>query len=309
MDWWNSLTDLQRLLASIAAPATLFMVLQFILMLFGFVHGGDADSTDGSDHGDMNLHDGASHGGMDGHAHDIFSSHGHDAPDGHAHDIFSGHGHDAADGHAHDIFSGHGHDAPDGHAHDIISDHDHSGLDSHTHDGVHGSSHEDAHHAEDGNDKTAALRLFTLRGIIAFLSVGGWMGVAAIDWKLPDILAVVLAIAAGWLALWFVAWIIRVFLRMQQSGNVRMENAVGRDGEVYLTIPENGHGKVNVIVQDRLCEMDAVTKAGRAIKTGEKITVLAIASEGVLLVAPKASQEQKALPEQKNPPEQEKLSG
>ncbi len=278
MDWWNSLSDLQRLLASIAAPATFFMVLQFILMLFGFVQGGEADSADGAEQGDMDLHDGV-HGSLDGH----------DLADGHAHDIFSGHGYDLADGHAHDIFSGH--------------DHDGSLADGHTHDCIHDSDHDDIHHTQGGHEKGDALRLLTLRGIIAFLSVGGWMGVAAIDWNLPDILAIVLALAAGSLALWFVAWIIRAFVRMQQSGNVRMENAVGKEGQVYLTIPENGRGKVNVIVQDRLSEMDAVTKAGRAIKTGEKITVLGIASDGVLLVAPKET------PEQENPPEREKISG
>jgi len=312
MDWWNSLTNLQRLLASIAAPATLFMVLQFILMLLGFAHGGEADSADSADHGDINLHDGV-HEGLDGHdladghSHDIFSGHSHDLAEGHGHDIFSGHSHDLADGHSHDIFSGHSHDLADGHDHDIIGGHDHDSLgdhaDVHSDDIAHDSTHEHPHYGENGHDKGDAMRLFTLRGIIAFLSVGGWMGVAAIDWKLPDILAVILALAAGWLALWFVAWIIRAFVRMQQSGNVRMENAVGKDGEVYLTVPENGHGKVNVIVQDRLCEMEAVTKAGRAIKTGEKITVLGIASEGVLLVAPKTS------PEQKNPPEREKITG
>jgi len=292
MDWWNSLTDLQRLLASIAAPATLFMVLQFVLMLFGFVHGGEADSADSADPGDTGLHDGL-HEGLGGH----------DIADGHSHDIFSGHSHDLADGHSHDIFSGHGHDLADGHSHDIFGGHEQEGFDDHTgghiHESAHGGANENAHHADNGHDKGEAMRLFTLRGIIAFLSVGGWMGVAAIDWKLPDILAVILALAAGWLALWFVAWIIRAFVRMQQSGNIRMENAVGRDGKVYLTIPENGRGKVNVIVQDRLCEMEAMTKAGRTIKTGEKITVLGVASEGVLLVAPKS-------PEQESSPEREK---
>lgn len=279
MNWWNSLTDLQRLMASIAAPATLFMVLQFILTLLGFVHGGDVDSAD---HGDADLQDGL-HEGLDGH----------DLADGHSHDIFSGHGHDLADGHDHSIFDGHGHDLADGHDHDIF------GAQAHSHDSAHG---ETADHSKDGHDSGDAMRLFTLRGIIAFLAVGGWMGVAAIDWKLPDILAVILGIAAGWLALWFVAWIIHAFVKMQQSGNIRVENAVGKDGDVYLTIPENGRGKVNVIVQDRLCEMDAVTKAGRAIKTGEKITVVGVTPEGALVVAPKAPQVQKDLPEREKIP-------
>ncbi|MBP7174605.1 MAG: hypothetical protein KBA53_00110 [Thermoclostridium sp.] len=271
MEWWNSLTDLQRVLASIAAPATLFMVLQFALMLFGFIQVGEADSPDGADHGDLNLHD-----GMDGH----------DIADGHVHDVFSGEGHDIADSHVHEVFSGDSHDMTDVH-----QDIDHDTVHGVAHGIEHGHAH--GHHTEHSHDKGDALRLFTVRGIVAFLSVGGWMGVVAIDWNFPGILAVILAVAVGWLALWFVAWIIRAFVRMQQSGNVRMENAVGKEGDVYLTIPVNGHGKVNVIVQDRLCEMDAVSKADRPIKTGEKITVLAIASEGVLLVAPKEASQQK----------------
>ncbi|NLO38035.1 MAG: FxsA family protein [Ruminiclostridium sp.] len=319
MEWWNSLTDLQRVLASIAAPATLFMVLQFILMLFGFIHVGDADTADGADHGDLNVHDGMdAHDIADGHAHDIFSGGGHDIADGHVHEIFSGDGHDIADGHVHEIFSGDGHDIADGHVHDIFSGDGHDMADGHpesfdqdTAHGIehdHAHSHAQGHHDDHSHDKGDALRLFTVRGIVAFLSVGGWMGVVAVDWNLPGILAVILAFAVGWLALWFVAWIIRAFVRMQQSGNVKMENAVGKDGDVYLTIPVNGRGKVNVIVQDRLCEMDAVSKADRAIKTGEKITVLAVASEGVLLVIPRESAEQKETAEQKESSEQKELT-
>jgi len=131
------------------------------------------------------------------------------------------------------------------------------------------------------------IRLFTLRSVTAFFAVGGWMGVAAIDWNLSDFMAVVLAIIAGSLALYFVAWVVYTFLRMQQSGNIRYENAVGKEGEVYLTIPPNGRGKVNVIVQERLCEIEAVSNANRPIRTGEKIVVVDIAEDGVLVVEPK----------------------
>lgn len=257
MNWWNSLTDLQRILASIAAPATLFMVLQFILLLFGFIHDGDVDSVDGADDGDLG-----------GHEHSLFC--GHDAPDGH--DFLDGAG--IAD---HDALGGH--DIAD--THDFIGDHDAA------------DSHEHGDHGHGAGDKADTLRLFTLRGIVAFLSIGGWAGVVAIDLRLPDILAIILALATGWLALWSVAWVIRAFVRMQSSGNIKKENAVGLEGDVYLTIPVNGRGKVNVIVQERLCEMDAVSKADRPIKTGEKIKVIGITKEGDLLVEPKPATDQK----------------
>lgn len=227
MSWWNDLSELQRIFATVAIPTTLVMIIQFILFLFGFSHGesgGDGTGGFSEPHVELNLHDGASH--------EIFGT--------------------GSDGIA----------------------------EAHSHDGG---------HSGDGNDKVDALRLFSLRGIIAFFSIGGWMGVAAIGWKIPVSGVFALAIGAGLLAMYFVAWSIRLALRLQQSGNIVLENAVGKIGEVYIPVPAyiGGVGKVNVIVQDRLCEFEAVTKAERQIKTGESVTVMGITREGVLLVAPR----------------------
>ena len=49
MNWWNELTGLQQILASVAIPATLVMMIQFILLLFGFT----GDSGDSADVGDI----------------------------------------------------------------------------------------------------------------------------------------------------------------------------------------------------------------------------------------------------------------
>lgn len=247
MNWWNELTGLQQVLASIAIPATLVMIVQFILLLFGFIgdSGGDGvdagDVPDGAEMGDMA--DGVDAGDIDGGAEGydfIDSTDGGDIPE---------HGDFDADG---------GADYPE--------------------------------HPADGDSHGAnALKLFTLRGIIGFFSIGGWVGIAAISWGIPAPGALALAFVAGYLALYFVAWSIRAALRLQHSGNIDYSNAIGNNGEVYLPIPpaKSGVGKVNVIVQERLCELSAVTDAERTLKTGEKITVMGIEKEGVLLVVPK----------------------
>ncbi|NLM10125.1 MAG: hypothetical protein GX213_04985 [Clostridiaceae bacterium] len=225
MNWWNELTQLQKIFASIAIPTTAIMFIQFILQLFGLANGEGADGVDAAD------------------VDTVSDFHG---------------------------------DFPDGLA-EVESD---GAFDD--------GAFDDGFEVEEG---LGGMRLFTLRSVIAFFAVGGWMGVAAIDWNLSDFMAIVLAIVAGSLALYFVAWIIYTFLRMQQSGNIRYENAVGKGGEVYLSIPPDGRGKVNVIVQDRLCEIDAISKENRIIKTGEKIIVVDITEEGVLIVEPKTLSE------------------
>ena len=57
---------------------------------------------------------------------------------------------------------------------------------------------------------------------------------------------------------------------------------------MYIPIPplKSGVGKVNIVIQDRLSEVNAVTDAERTIKTGEKITVINVEPGGVLLVVP-----------------------
>jgi hypothetical protein len=247
MDWWNELTGLQQILATIAIPATLVMIVQFILLLFGFIGEGGADGADvGYVSGDADIGDIADNvdiGDMDGDIDDFDFS-------------------DSTDGA----------DIPEHGDFDTDIEPDHS-----------------AHVAEKDAHGSDALKLFTLRGIIGFLSIGGWFGVAAISWGLPVPAALALAFVAGYLALYFVAWSIRAALRLQHSGNLNIANAIGNIGEVYIPIPpsKSGVGKVNVIVQERLCEFGAVTNAERTLKTGEKVTVMGIEKDGVLLVAPK----------------------
>jgi membrane protein implicated in regulation of membrane protease activity len=190
-----------------------------------------------------------------------------------------GEGADGVDAHADLHIHDGGHDVCDGH--DILHGHSHD-LTDHVHDGS-------DHHNGDGQENINGLRLLTLRGIIAFLSIGGWMGVSAISWGMPVPAVFILAFCAGSLALYFVAWTLRAALRLQQSGNVVSENAIGIEGKVYLPIPsaKGGKGKVSVIVQERFCEFDAVTKTERVLKTGESIIVTGVEPGGELIVEPK----------------------
>ncbi len=230
MDWWNELTGLQQVFAYIAIPATMIMVFQFVMSLFGFVQGEGADGID-------DVED--------------FADSDADA------DFDDGITDDIADDQPHDIYDNHPVDASKDHTDNV-----------------------------DG--KADSLKLFTLRGIIGFLSIGGWMGVAAIGWGIPIPGAVLLALLAGWAALYFVAWSLRAVMRLQQSGNIALDNAIGTTGEVYIPIPpiKSGFGKISIIIQDRLSEVNAVTDAERTLKTGEKVTVMNVESEGVLLVVP-----------------------
>ena len=71
---------------------------------------------------------------------------------------------------------------------------------------------------------------------------------------------------------------------MQADGTIQLDNAVGQEGSVYLTIPEGGSGQVRVTVQGALKIFDAVSESGGEIPTGENIKVTKVISGSTLVV-------------------------
>ncbi len=130
------------------------------------------------------------------------------------------------------------------------------------------------------------LRIFSVRGIVGFLAVGAWSGLACLGSGLSAAIAIVVAMILGFLAMYLLARMIHAFMKLQESGNVKKTNAIGEVGKVYLAIPESqkGTGKISVMVQEQLREFDAVT-LGKALPTGSVVRVVGIESGDVLIVA------------------------
>lgn len=153
-------------------------------------------------------------------------------------------------------------------------------------DGVHDiPSHDIAHGHDGGND---GLAVFSIRGIVAMLCIGGWSGLVMLEAGLPVVLSVVLAINFGMLALFAIAYMMKIAMRLQSSGNIDLGNAIGKTGRVYIPIPPSaaGHGKINIVVQDKYIEVDAMTTASRKLATGEAVRVVSTDETGLLIVEP-----------------------
>lgn len=207
----------QQVMALFALPATAVLIIQTIMLLFGFGHDGGADAPDG--------------------------------------------GIDLTDS---DVMTG---------------DADFSGSVSDT------AGDGDTWLSEGDVDFDSGLRLLTVRGMVAFFAVGGWVGIAAIDLGAKVWLASLAAVAAGLVALWLVAVIFKALMRLQSSGNVDLKNAVGVIGEVYLRIPPEmqGQGKVSVQIQERLIEAAAMTKSSVELKSGSSVRVVAVRGDRLLV--------------------------
>ncbi|MBO5273500.1 MAG: hypothetical protein J6I45_02685 [Clostridia bacterium] len=130
------------------------------------------------------------------------------------------------------------------------------------------------------------LALFTVRGIMAFLAVGGWSGVFFIDAGIVPAAAITLALIVGFAALVGCALLIKLILKLQSNGNIQLSNAIGKVGQVYIPIPPqmSGSGKVNITIQDKYTEVTAMTSEGEPLKTGEMVRVVATDEVGCVIV-------------------------
>lgn len=131
-----------------------------------------------------------------------------------------------------------------------------------------------------------ATSFFTLRNMIAFFTMFGWTGLAAYKSNIPNVWVVVIAVLAGAATVYLLYFIMQRASKLRQSGTLQMKNAISQIGETYLRIPaqRGGLGKVQVQVQGRLMELDAMTDDKEDIITGKPIKVLNTLNERILLV-------------------------
>ncbi|MBP5196081.1 MAG: NfeD family protein [Bacteroidaceae bacterium] len=137
----------------------------------------------------------------------------------------------------------------------------------------------------DGVD--GAMQIFTVRNFINFLLGLSWGGIC-----LWDIISnkFILSVASLLIGILFVSifWAIyRLMMRLQSSGNIRMESAVGAVCQVYLRIPSarKGTGKVQISFSGSVQEVDAQTD-GDELPSGARVRVLSLIDDHTLLVTP-----------------------
>jgi membrane protein implicated in regulation of membrane protease activity len=160
-------------------------------------------------------------------------------------------GHDAP----HDFSGGAGHDAGAGGTHDV--DHDAQGH--------HGSSW--------------LFAIISFRTLIAAAAFFGLTGLAAQSAGQPIGWQLLLAIAGGVGAMYSVHWLVRTMGRLGEDGTTRVKHALGQEGTVYVPIAggRSQAGKIQLKLNNRLMEFEAVTNSPQRLATGTKVRVVGIA--------------------------------
>lgn len=140
----------------------------------------------------------------------------------------------------------------------------------------------------DTGDTGDGLAVFSIRGIVAMLCVAGWSGLAMYQAGCDLRIVIPLSVFFGIVTLFGIAYMMKAIMKLQDDGNIELGGAIGKSGKVYIPIPPKmeGSGKINLTLQERYIEADAVTPCDRIIKTGETVRVVATDEVGMLVVEP-----------------------
>jgi membrane protein implicated in regulation of membrane protease activity len=144
----------------------------------------------------------------------------------------------------------------------------------------------DLGHDVESGDSTEAFKLLSIQSVAAFLMGFGWGGVGGLigfEWSFP--MSLLLGVGFGLVLVWLLGILMKAMYDLQSSGNVRLDDAVGIEGQVYANVPAGGEGRgqVRVVMGDRARIYNAVSDGG-AIKTGSRIRVVRVNEDRTLTV-------------------------
>ena len=136
----------------------------------------------------------------------------------------------------------------------------------------------------DHADADMSFKLISIQGLTSFFMMFGLVGLALLKAGLPVFVTVLGGMLAGLVTVAITGLVFSQMKRLQTEGTIQIQNTVGTDGSVYLTIPKNGTGQVQIIAQGSLKIFDAVSSNKNMIATGEKIHVVGVTGGNTLIV-------------------------
>lgn len=130
------------------------------------------------------------------------------------------------------------------------------------------------------------LRIFTIRGIIAFFVVFGWVGIVMDGSGIALPITILVSAVSGFVMMILLAYLTHLAMKLRSDGTADNKNALGVAGRVHLTIPaeRSGQGKVHIMLQGAYSERDAVTDEDAPIPTGSEVVVIGLSGKTTLVV-------------------------
>jgi len=131
-----------------------------------------------------------------------------------------------------------------------------------------------------------AFEILSVQTISIFLMGFGWVGVGCIlgsGW--PTWVAMLLGLVGGVAMVWIMARTLGAVRNLEGSGNVKIQNTLGLEGDVYAQIPADGRGQVRLVIDSRQRIFNAVSD-DTEIASQTRVRVVNVNDDNTLTVEP-----------------------
>jgi len=134
----------------------------------------------------------------------------------------------------------------------------------------------------------AGLKIFTIRGVLVFLSLGAWAAYLLFG-VMHIVFVILIAIVVGFIAAFLQALAFKSMMKLESVGNIDYKNAIGKTGTVYMRIPKSktGRGKITVVLQERYAEVEAVTDETSDLMPKSLVEVVGLENSTTVIVKKK----------------------
>ena len=140
--------------------------------------------------------------------------------------------------------------------------------------------------ADVDSDSAMPFQFFTFRNFVNFFLGFSWAGISFYNVIDSKVWLSLLCVFVGLVLVTIVMALLYALSKTTQSGNIDINNAIGRTATVYFTIPAAGKGvgKIQMSIQQAVREYDAISETDEPIRTGSIVRVKSVIDAHTLLV-------------------------
>jgi len=138
-------------------------------------------------------------------------------------------------------------------------------------------------HSDSGHD----FQVLSVQSIASFLMGFGWGGLGMLKGSNFHGAAVgVVAVGCGVGMVWLLGLLLKGMADLQSSGNIAIAQAMGHEGDVYVTVPgqSEGRGQVRLTIHSQQKIYNAVT-GGEDLPSGTRVRVVKVNEDNTVTVA------------------------
>lgn len=143
---------------------------------------------------------------------------------------------------------------------------------------IFGMSHDMPSNHEGGSDFTDAriLKWLSMQTVTGFFMMFGWISLACQnEFQLHMGPTLGIALGSGFVAALIIRWVFALAHKLKSPGSLfRIEEAIGKEGYVYQSIPREGKGKISTTLQDLTHEIDAISSCKEEIPSFSRVKII-----------------------------------